>query len=254
MNKKIIQIFAFIIMLIMALPVFSFAAKDIAKNFYIKKNGHVRPELPDDEKIIENYDAIFIDDNKCEKKIYLTFDAGYENGNVSRVLDVLKEEKVHGAFFLLGHIIKKNTDLIKRMNEEGHLVCNHTVNHKDMTNCSKDEMRENLEKLEKIYFDYTGNQMEKIFRFPEGRYDEERLLYAKDLGYKTVFWSLAYADWDNENQPDPEKAKKILLDNTHNGAIILLHPTSETNANILRDLIREWKKQGYEFGNLKDLF
>lgn len=227
------------------------------KNFYIKKNGYQRPLLPDDEKIIEDYDAIYIDKNRrdgeAEKILYLTFDAGYENGNVEKILDTLKEENVQGAFFLLGHIIRKNTDLVKRMHDEGHLVCNHTLNHKDMTKCSKEEMKENLLHLEKIYTECTGQTMAKIFRFPEGKYDETRLAYAKELGYKTAFWSLAYADWDNENQMNPEKAKKILLDNTHNGAIILLHPTSSTNAEILPDLIKEWRQLGYEFGNLADI-
>ena len=117
----------------------------------------------------------------------------------------------------------------------------------------KEEMKENLSRLEEIYAECTGQTMAKIFRFPEGRYDETRLAYAKELGYKTAFWSLAYADWDNENQMNPEKAKKILLDNTHNGAIILLHPTSSTNAEILPDLIKEWRQLGYEFGNLADI-
>ncbi len=227
------------------------------KSFYIKKNGHQRPILTDDQKIIEAYDAIYIDKNKNdgeeEKILYLTFDAGYENGNISKILDTLRDENISGTFFLLRHIICKNTDLVKRMHDEGHLVCNHTLNHEDMTKCSKEEMKENLARLEEIYTECTGKTMAKIFRFPEGRYDEERLAYAQELGYKTAFWSLAYADWDNENQMNPEKAKKILLDNTHNGAIILLHPTSSTNAEILPDLIKEWRQMGYKFGNLADI-
>lgn len=257
MKVKIISAFAFFLILVMVMPMLTFAAKETAKSFYIRKNGSERPHLPADEKNIEDFDAIYIDKNKEDngedKVLYLTFDAGYENGNIAKILDTLKDENVTGAFFLLGHIIRKNTDLVKRMHAEGHLVCNHTVNHKDMTQCTKDEMKENLLKLEQIYKECTGETMEKIFRFPEGRYDEQRLSYARELGYKTVFWSLAYADWDNENQPDPEKAKDILLKNTHNGAIILLHPTSATNAQILPALIKEWRSMGYRFGNLCDL-
>lgn len=257
MKRRIIFSFMMVLILI-CLAVQPACALDCgAQSFYIKKNGHQQPQLPLDEKNIEAYDAIYIDKNKRDndeqKVLYLTFDAGYENGNIEKILDTLKNENVHGAFFLLGHIIRNNTDLVKRMKNEGHLVCNHTVNHADMTKCTKEEMEKNLLRLEEIYSECVGGDMEKIFRFPEGRYDAERLLYAKELGYKTVFWSLAYADWDNERQMPPEKAKKILLDNTHNGAIILLHPTSATNAEILPQLIREWRAMGYSFGNLNDL-
>lgn len=258
MKKRTVASFMLIIFLFcVTMHPVAYAAESTPQNFYIKKNGQLRPILPQDEKNIEAYDAIYIDKNRGDtdeqKILYLTFDAGYENGNVAKILDALRNENVHGAFFLLGHIIRNNTDLVKRMKNEGHLVCNHTVNHADMTKCSKEEMRENLLRLEQIYSECIGGDMEKIFRFPEGRYDEERLLYAKELGYKSVFWSLAYADWDNERQMTPEKAKKILLDNTHNGAIILLHPTSATNAKILPELIREWRAMGYSFGNLNDL-
>ncbi len=235
----------------------AYAAESIPQNFYIKKNGQLRPVLPPDEKNIESYDAIYIDNKKSDsdedKILYLTFDAGYENGNVERILDTLKAENVPGAFFLLGHIIRKNTDLVKRMSAEGHIVCNHTENHADMTRCTKEEMAKNLEALERVYTERTGERMEKIFRFPEGRYDTEHLAYARELGYKTVFWSLAYADWDNAHQMSGEKAKQILLSNTHNGAIILLHPTSSTNAEILPDLIKEWRSMGYSFGLLSDI-
>lgn len=233
-----------------------FATECHGKSFYIKKNGNLRPILPDDEKAIEMYDAFYIDpcktDGDTDKVLYLTFDAGYENGNVEKILDTLKEENAPGAFFLLGHIIRKNTDLVKRMSREGHIVCNHTENHADMTQCSKEEMCENLSRLESVYKEQTGETMEKFFRFPEGKYDEDHLSYAKEMGYKTFFWSLAYADWDNNKQMNTEKAKKILLENTHNGAIILLHPTSSTNAEILPDLIKAWRAMGYRFGSLKE--
>ena len=255
--KKIALIVVAALMLFAVMPSFCLAAEETATSFYIKKNGNKRPVLPTEEKNIEALGAIYIDpqkeDDGEDKVLYLTFDAGYENGNVAKVLDALRDEKVCGAFFLLGHIIRKNTDLVKRMRAEGHLVCNHTVDHKDMTKCSKEQMKENLLRLERIYEECTGDKMEKIFRFPEGKYDEASLAYAGELGYKTFFWSLAYADWDNERQPNPERAKQILLDNTHNGAIILLHPTSATNAEILPELIKEWRAMGYRFGNLCDL-
>ena len=256
MKRKFICVCTAFFIFISALPILSFAFDDAAKNFYIKKNGHETPILSSDLKLIEKFNACYIDEEnakKHEKVLYLTFDAGYENGNVEKVLDVLKEENVTGAFFILGHLIRKNSDLVRRMAAEGHAVCNHTENHKDMTTLTEAEMKANLERLESAYTECVGRPMEKIFRFPEGRFNERTLKTAKELGYKTVFWSLAYADWDNDKQPNPEAAKKILTDHIHDGAIILLHPTSSTNAAILGDLIKEWKKLGYRFGDIRDI-
>ncbi len=256
MKIKISAIVLLFIFCVSAITANASGAVNKPIDFYIRKNGHMSPILSKDLEVIENYDAIYMDKSSAEKGdkvIYLTFDAGYENGNVERVLDILKEEQVPGAFFILGHIIRKNGPLVKRMAAEGHTVCNHTENHKDMTTLTSEEMQANLARLETAYFECTGRQMEKIFRFPEGRFNEATLKNAKELGYKTVFWSLAYADWDNDRQPKCEDAKRILLENTHDGAIILLHPTSATNAEILGDLIREWKRLGYRFGKISDI-
>lgn len=226
------------------------------QGWYIKKNGHNRPVLPKDEEYISDYNAYYIDptlDDTSERKvIYLTFDAGYENGNVCRVLDVLKKHDVPATFFILDNIVLKNTDVVLRMTNEGHTVGNHTKNHKDMTKLTAEEMKRNLTDLEKIYTEKTGLKLSRFFRFPEGRFSEETLCTAKEMGYTTVFWSFAYADWDNSKQPELTRAKKKILDNTHNGEIILLHPTSATNAAILDDLITEWKGMGYTFGRLQD--
>lgn len=225
--------------------------------WYVRYNGKKQPHLPKEVTFGECDDVYWIDRNHgddCEEKvIYLTFDAGYENGNVEKILDTLKAENVHGAFFILAHPVLKNTDLVKRMKEEGHLVCNHTKNHKNMTEVSAEEMKKNLTDLEKIYHEKTGYDLDKYFRFPEGEYNGDCLAVAKELGYKTVFWSFGYADWDNAKQPDPEKARKKILENTHNGEVILLHPTSETNAQILPELIRAWREAGFRFGTLDEL-
>jgi peptidoglycan-N-acetylmuramic acid deacetylase len=165
----------------------------------------------------------------------------------------MKDESVTGAFFILSNLIDKNPELVLRMTEEGHLVCNHTSNHKDISMMSKDLMLENIRSLEEKYEESTGLKMEKIFRFPEGRYSENAILELEEAGYSTVFWSMAYDDWDNSRQPNREKAIAKLLSTTHEGAIVLLHPTSSTNAEILPYLIRSWKEQGYIFGSLKDL-
>ena len=229
---------------------------DNSYNWYIKKNGNNTPGFPENSDFVSAHNGFYIDKNAAEngeKIIYLTFDAGYENGNIEKILDIMKEENVTGAFFILTNLIKKHPDLVKRMAEDGHLVCNHTSNHKDMTKLTKEEMLCNLERLELQYKECTGLDMEKIFRFPEGKYNEECILTCEEAGYKTVFWSMAYDDWDNARQPSKEIAKRKLLDTTHSGAIVLLHPTSRTNADILCDLIKEWKNQGYTFGNLSDL-
>ena len=143
---------------------------------------------------------------------------------------------------------------LRRMAEEGHLICNHTVRHRDMSGFSREEFEKELHALEDVLREYTGLEMAKYYRPPEGRFSEENLKYAQDMGYKTVFWSLAYADWDNAKQPAPDKAMALLDANIHNGAIVLLHPTSKTNADILDTLMTKWEKDGYRFASLDELF
>lgn len=226
-------------------------------SWYIKRSGNKRPQISSEQQMIEKYDGYYIDkklsDESQQKKIYITFDAGYENGNVEKILDILKEKRVPAAFFVLDHLILKNTELVKRMAGEGHLVCNHTKNHKDLTKCTKEEIVKNVTDLEKIYEQKTGEKMAMYFRFPEGKYDESSLRCISELGYKTIFWSFGYADWDNENQPDLSKSYKKIIENTHNGEVILLHPTSSTNAELLPRLIDKWRDMGYSFGTLDEL-
>ena len=150
-------------------------------------------------------------------------------------------------------MVKNNTDLINRMFNEGHLVCNHTYSHKDITKESAEELKCELERLENLCLEKTGNKISKYFRPPEGRFNEDSLKNLNDWGYKTVFWSFAYADWDNGNQMSNDSARKKIIDNVHNGEVMLLHPTSKTNADILADVIRELKEEGYRFGTLDEL-
>lgn len=235
------------------------ASEDTVFHWYCKRNSeHKQPTADENMQWIDQYGGYYIDrahgDDSKEKVVYLTFDAGYENGNVEKILNVMKEENVRGAFFVLGHLIQKNPDLICRMANEGHLVCNHTVHHKDMSKFDdKEAFSRELGELEEQYQALTGQPMAKYYRPPEGTFDERSLRFASELGYRTVFWSLAYADWDNKKQPDPEKAKTLLLNYMHNGAVILLHPTSATNAQILKDLIVMLKSEGYRFGSLDEL-
>ena len=203
---------------------------------------------------LRQYDAAYIGDTG-EKVLYLTFDAGYENGCTAEILDILKEQEVHAAFFLVGNYIEKNADLVRRMVQEGHTAGNHTMHHYDMSRLSdKAAFQKELTDLEELYRDTVGSQMPKFYRPPQGLYSEENLAMAKELGYQTVFWSLAYVDWNNDSQPSREQALSKLLPRTHNGAVILLHSTSRTNAQILGELIEHWKAEGYRFASVEELF
>lgn len=209
-----------------------------------------------DSAYLKQFDAWFIDESAGEKEkvIYLTFDSGYENGYTSQILDVLKEEEVPAAFFVVGNYIADNPDLIKRMNEEGHIVGNHTMTHPDMSAISDMESFKNeIQSLEDEYKKVTGEEMQKFYRPPQGKYSESNLMNAKELGYKTIFWSLAYVDWLENDQPDREEALNILNRRIHNGAIVLLHSTSKTNCEILKELIQGWKAKGYTFKSLNEL-
>ena len=207
--------------------------------------------------LLEEYGGVYVDkkhgDNVADKVIYLTFDVGYENGNVAKILDVMKEEGVSGSFFILDNVINRNPDLVLRMASENHLVCNHTMNHKNLVGKSEEVVKKEILGLEKKYEELTGKKMAKFFRPPEGTFDENLLKTVQSLGYKTVFWSFAYADWDNNKQMSPERAKAKIMENIHNGAVILLHPTSATNAEIIGDVIRELKQEGYRFGSMEEL-
>jgi len=204
------------------------------------------------EELLENK-AYFVDGRE-EKVIYLTFDAGFENGYTEQILNILVETEVPAAFFLVGTYIRDNTELIQRMVEEGHIVGNHTMNHPDMSMISsKEAFIKELSEPEEIYFNLTGQIMPMYYRPPQGKYSESNLQLAKELGYTTVFWSLAYVDWYVDDQPTKEQAFDKLLPRIHPGAIILLHSTSQTNANILKELILEYKAMGYQFRSLDEL-
>ncbi len=203
---------------------------------------------------LAQYDAVYLGD-PAQKVIYLTFDAGYENGCTEKILDVLKAHEVKAAFFLVGNYIQQNADLVRRMVREGHIVGNHTMHHPDMSKISdKASFAKELLDLESLYKEVTGEQMPKYYRPPQGCYSEENLKMAKELGYKTVFWSLAYVDWNNDSQPTAQQAFDKLLPRIHNGAVVLLHSTSTTNAQILDELLTRWKDMGYSFGTVEGLF
>ena len=202
---------------------------------------------------LARYNAHFLG-NTEEKVIYLTFDCGYENGYTETILDALKKHNAPAAFFVVGHMIETAPDIIRRMAAEGHIVGNHTFHHPDMSAISdRDAFRQELTLLEDLYLTTTGSPMPKYYRPPQGKYSAENLQQANALGYQTILWSLAYVDWYVDNQPTAEAAYAKLLPRIHNGAIVLLHSTSATNAAILDDLLTKWEKMGYRFASLDEL-
>ena len=218
------------------------------------QNEGQTPAGPLSAEKLASLDAAYVDP-KGGKVLYLTFDAGYENGYTGEILDILKKQDVPAAFFLVGDFLERNADLVRQMAADGHIVGNHTMNHPDMTKVpGLEAFGKELQAVEELYTDITGQTLPKFYRPPQGLYSEENLKMAKELGYKTVFWSLAYADWDNKNQPDPDASVEKLIRRTHDGAVILLHSTSKTNAQILDRLITSWKDMGYRFAPLTELF
>ena len=202
---------------------------------------------------LKQYNASYASDTD-EKILYLTFDAGYENGNTPAILEALKKHQAPAVFFAVGNFIKDNPDLIKRMITEGHIVGNHTMTHPDMSQISSMEsFQKELEGVEELYTSVTGEPMTKFYRPPRGVYSTENLSMAKELGYSTFFWSLAYVDWIQEQQPSKEEAFQKLIPRIHPGAIVLLHNTSSTNAAILDELLTRWEEMGYQFHSIKEL-
>ena len=212
------------------------------------------PAGPAGNSQLKQQNAVYMGDSS-QKVLYLTFDAGYENGYTDEILDILKKHQVPAAFFLVGDYLERNADLVRRMVEEGHIVGNHTASHPNMSKISdKTAFAKELQEVETLFQEITGKELPKFYRPPQGIYSEQNLQHAKELGYCTVFWSLAYADWDNNKQPTREYALQKLLPRTHNGAVILLHATSKTNAQILDELLTTWAQQGYRFESIDKLF
>jgi len=221
--------------------------------YYQPRTDGRQPNKNTEMAFIEKYGAYSVGDPD-EKVIYITFDAGFENGYTPQILDALKKHNAPAAFFVVGHYIESNPELVRRMAEEGHLVCNHTMYHRDMTQLTELEaFRREITGLEDVYRDATGGQMPRFYRPPEGKFSERNLQYAQQMGYTTVFWSFAYCDWYVDDQPGHAFAMDKILSRTHPGEVALLHSTSETNAQILDDVLTEWQRMGYRFENLYHL-
>lgn len=212
------------------------------------------PVIDTTQAVLDTYDAKYLGDTS-KQELVLTFDAGYENGCTEQILDILKQHNVTATFFLVGNYLEQNPDLVRRMVAEGHTVGNHTYHHRDMSKITDpEEFRRELTAVEELYRNITGEELPKYYRPPEGVYSAENLEMAQQMGYRTVFWSLAYADWNNQAQPTKEEAFSKLIPRVHNGAVVLLHSTSKTNAAILDELLTRWKELGYSFVSLDTLF
>lgn len=216
----------------------------------IKRNdNHEQPDVGNvNRKILDKYQGLYMG-NKEQKLVYLTFDSGYEAGYTPKILEVLKQNEVKATFFITAHYVNTQPDLVKQMIDEGHIIGNHTVNHKSMPSCSLETIKKEVMDLHSAIYDKFGYEM-KFIRPPKGEYSERTVAYTNTLGYTSVMWSFGYDDWDEKKQGREEYGKKKILDNVHNGEIMLLHATSKDNANILDDVIKEIKNMGYEFRNI----
>lgn len=201
---------------------------------------------------LKQYNAYFVG-NGDEKKLYLTFDCGYENGNTQAILDALKKHEAPATFFVVGHFLETAPEIAKRMVEDGHTVGNHTYHHPDMSAISDlTSFQKEMDDVSALFAEITGGEMAMYYRPPQGKYSTENLKMAKELGYSTFFWSLAYVDWNVDDQPTKEEAFEKLLTRIHPGAIVLLHSTSSTNAQILDELLTKWEEMGYTFHPLSE--
>lgn len=259
MKKLKVIISTFLTSLLVFSPIFASASTSISDdgelNWYFVARG--KGNLPEGAKesidFISDYDAYFLGKTE-EKVLYLTFDEGYENGNTLKILDILKEEQVPAAFFVVGPYLKDYPDIVKRMDNEGHLVCNHTQHHPSMASITDPaKFTSEFTTVEEQYKNITGKDMPKFFRPPMGKYSKNSLKKTKELGYKTIFWSFAYRDWLVDDQPSEEFAIKKITDGAHPGAIMLIHAVSNTNTKVLKTVIQQLKSEGYEFKSLEEL-
>ena len=212
-------------------------------------------EIPDADpgapELLRKYGGVYLGDTS-QKKIYLTFDEGYENGYTAKILDVLKENNVNAIFFITGPYLKEHEDLVRRMVEEGHEVGNHTVHHPSLPSLDDKKIEEEILELDKAFYEIFGKKM-KYLRPPKGEYSERTLAITKQLGYTNLFWSFAYDDWHRDRVRGKEYAYEKVMNNLHNGAVILLHAVSKDNADALDMIIKGARERGFEFGDVNEL-
>lgn len=216
-----------------------------------REDNHMQPDLGKrNRELIEKYDGYAMGNEK-DKYIYLTFDLGYEAGYTENILDTLKNNNVSATFFITAHYVNTAADIVQRMVNEGHIIGNHTVNHKSMPSLNQEQLTNEIMNLHTAIYEKFGYEM-KYMRPPKGEYSERSLDLIRKLGYIPVMWSFAYADWDEAKQPSEQEGINKIINNIHNGEIMLLHATSKTNMKILDSVIRQIKEMGYEFKSLDE--
>ena len=241
--KKILFVSSLVLMLLFIKPSVS-----ASSGWGFKKNkDHKVPDIGTYANEIKDL-AYYVGPE--EKTMYLTFDVGYDNGNLSKILDTLKEENIKATFFVTGDFVERFPELLKRISNEGHLIGNHTYNHKDITKLSYRELERELDILDNKVYEVTGKKIDRYFRPPEGKVDRQSLENVKKIGYKTIFWSIAYVDWYQDKSYGKEYVLNNVINNLHDGAICLMHSVSKDNANYLSDVIEEVRNQGYQIKNL----
>ena len=216
-----------------------------------RATNNMQPDVgTSNKKILEDNGGICLGKD-TEKVIYLTFDEGYEAGYTENILNTLKQNDIKATFFITAHYLNTQPDLVKQMIDEGHIVGNHTVNHKSMPEIKDEEIKDEVMKLHQAVYEKFGYEM-KYIRPPKGEFSERTLSLSESLGYKNVMWSFAYVDWDDNKQPSQEAALEKIISNLHNGEIMLLHATSKTNSEIMGEMIKKVKIEGYEFRSIDD--
>jgi peptidoglycan-N-acetylmuramic acid deacetylase len=230
----------------------SFSAEASSGWGYRKNTNHTTPQIGKYEAIIQGTDSYYVGDTS-KKTIYLTFDAGYDNGELALILDVLDQYHIPASFFMTGDFMTRFSQLTKRISDSGYLCCSHSMTHRNMTKLTKEEISDELSKLESTFTSTTGKQLSKFFRFPKGIFDRQSLETVQSLGYKSIFWSVAYCDWKTNDQKSQEEAIRSVVDYVHPGAIILMHTVSETNRLVLPKVIDALIQEGYVFASLETL-
>ena len=223
------------------------------ERWWLKRNENHQTPKVSDHIDLSKYDAYYVNPKCKKKKIFLTFDCGYENGFTPKILDVLKKQKIVAAFFVTKPFIREGRELVRRMKKEGHIVGNHTVHHKSMPTLSDRDNKQEIIDCAEYCKEATGYEMDHFIRPPMGEYNEKTLKLTKSMGYKTIFWSMAYVDFDVNKQPGKQYVVEHFKKYTHNGAIPLMHNVSQSNAEALDEVITNLKKEGYQFESLKKL-
>ncbi|AMA73396.1 MULTISPECIES: delta-lactam-biosynthetic de-N-acetylase [Aneurinibacillus] len=253
---KRLTILTVFVLFVSLLPLYATGSyQDTPYHFGFKKSKNGQLPSIDEEgfkELLAKHEAIFLGDT-TKKELYLTFDNGYENGYTAQILDTLKEKKVPATFFVTGHYVKSQPELLQRMVKEGHIIGNHSWSHPDMTKISNSRMKEELEKVKEEVIRMTGQKEVSFLRPPRGIFSERTLAVSKQLGYTNVFWSLAYKDWDTKAQRGWKYAYDNFMVQLHPGAVILLHSVSKDNAEALEKIIDDVRKKGYEFKSLEQI-